>query len=95
MTRHKNSIPRFNVKHDYLKNSFFPLTIIEWNNLDPNVRTSENLAPFKKRILAFIRPSANSTVHCQNAKSLKLINPFVPKAPFLYPLKTSENPKVL
>ena len=95
MTRHKNSIPRFNVKHDYLKNSFFPLTIIEWNNLDSNIRTSENLAPFKKRILAFIRPSANSTVHCQNAKSLKLINPFVPKAPFLYPLKTSENRKVL
>ena len=25
---------------------------------------------------------------------ITIINPFVPNAPFLYPLKTSENPKV-
>ena len=34
MIRHKNSVPLFNVKHDYFKNSFFPSTIIEWNKLD-------------------------------------------------------------
>ena len=34
MTRHKNSVPLFNVKHDYFKNSFFPSTAIEWNKLD-------------------------------------------------------------
>ena len=60
MTRHKNRVPLFNVKHDYFKNSFFPSTVIEWNKLDTNIRNSENLALFKKRILAFIRPFANS-----------------------------------
>ena len=47
--------------------------MIEWNNLDSNIRNSENLAPFKKRILAFIRPSANSTFHCLKPNGLKLI----------------------
>ena len=73
MTRCKKSIPLLNVKHDYFKNSFFPSTIIEWNNLDSNIRNSENLALFKKRILAFIRPSANSTFRCLNPNGLKLI----------------------
>ena len=73
MKRHKNIIPLFNVKHDCLKISFFPSTIIEWNNLDSNVRNSESLALFKKRILAFIRPSANTTCQCHNPRALKLI----------------------
>ena len=73
MTRNKDSIPLFNVKHNYFKNSFFPSTIIEWNNLDSNIRNSESLEIFKKRILAFIRPSANSTFHCHCPDGLKLI----------------------
>ena len=28
---------------------FFPLTIIEWNNLDPHLRKSENFLVFKKQ----------------------------------------------
>ena len=73
MTRHKNSFPLFNVKHEYSKNSFFHSTITEWNNLDSNIRNSESLALYKKRILTFIRPSANSTLHCHNSNGLKLI----------------------
>ena len=73
MTRCKKNIPLLNVKHDYFKSSFFPSTIIEWNNLDSNIRNPENLALFKKRILALIRPSANSTFHCLNPNGLKLI----------------------
>ena len=73
MTRYKNSISLFNVKHDYFKNYFFPLTTIEWNNLDSNIRNSESLAIFKKRILAFRGPSANSTFHCHCPEGLKLI----------------------
>ena len=73
MARYKNSIPLFNVKHDYFKNSFFPSTVIEWKKLDSNIRNSESLALFKKRILAFIRPFANSTFQCYNPKGLKLI----------------------
>ena len=55
MTRHKNSIPLFNIKHDYFKKCFFSSTIIEWSNLDSNIRNSESLAIFKKHILDFIR----------------------------------------
>ena len=73
MTRHKNSVPLFNVKHDYFKNSFFPSTVIEWNKLDSNIRNSESLALFKKCILAFIRPFTNSTFQYHNPKGLKLI----------------------
>ena len=73
MTRCRKSIPLLSVKQDYFKNSFFPSTIIEWNNLDSNITNSENLVLFKNRILAFIRPSANSTFHCLNPNGLKLI----------------------
>ena len=73
MTRYKNSILLFYVKHEYLKNSFFTSSIIEWHNIDSNIRNSESLALSKKRILAFIRPSANSNFHCHNNKGLKLI----------------------
>ena len=73
MTRHKNSVRLFSVKHDYLKNSFFPSTAIEWNKLDSNRRKSESLMLFKKSILIFIRPFANSAFQCDNPKGLKLI----------------------
>ena len=52
---------------------FFPLTIIEWNNLDSNIRNFGSLAIFKKHILAFIRPAANGTFHCHSPAGLKLI----------------------
>ena len=73
MARHRNSVPLFNVKHDYFKNSFFPSIVIEWYKLDSNVTNSESLLLFKKRIVAFIRPFANSTFQCHNPKGLKLI----------------------
>ena len=72
MTTHKNSIPLFNVKHDYFKNSFFPPTVTDWNKLDSNIRNSDSLVLFKKSTLAFIRPFANSTFQCLNPKGLKL-----------------------
>ena len=33
-TRHSNNIPVIHTRHNYFKNSFFPSTISEWNNLD-------------------------------------------------------------
>ena len=56
-----------------LKILFFPSTVIEWNKLDSNIRNCESLAPFRKRILAFISPFANSTFQCHSPKGLKLI----------------------
>ena len=73
MMRHKKGVSLFNVKRDYFKNSFFPSAVTERNKLDSNIRNSESLTHFKKRILALIRPFANSTFQCHNNKSLKLI----------------------
>ena len=52
MTRNKNSIPLFNVKHDYFKNSFFPSTIIERNSLDSNIKNSES-GDFQETYISF------------------------------------------
>ena len=74
--RTRNNIdnsPRFNVKHALFKNSFFPSTVIEWNNLDKSIRSSESFAVFKKTILQFIRPTPNSTFNCHNPIGIKLI----------------------
>ena len=73
ITRQKNIFPLFNVNHGFKKIFFFRSTIIQWNNLDPNIRNSDSLSLFKKRILAFIRLSANSNFHCHDPKTLKEI----------------------
>ena len=57
----------------FLKNSFFPSTIIEWNKLDHNIRNSSSFNIFRKSILKFIRPSANSLFNCNNPKEIKFI----------------------
>ena len=45
-TRNHNNIRLFNVKHEYLRNSFFPSTVIEWNKLDNNIQNSESVSAF-------------------------------------------------
>ena len=67
------NIPRFNVKHNFFKNSFFPSSVIEWNNLGKSIRSSESLALFKKSILQFIRPTPNRTFKCHNPTRIKPI----------------------
>ena len=62
------NIPLFNRKHKFLKKSFFPSTIIEWNNLDPHLRKSENFSVFKNNIRKFIRPSPNSVYNCHSPR---------------------------
>ena len=46
-----------------------------------------SVVPQKTYSFHFLRISADNL-------KVKFLNPFVPKAPFLYPLKTSENRKV-
>ena len=73
-TRQCNRTPATNVKHDFLKNNFFPSTIIEGNKLDLKIKNSESIKTAKKRILSFIRPSPNSTFNCHNPKGIKLLS---------------------
>ena len=61
----------------FSKTLFFPSTISEWNKLDPNHRNSESFLAFKKNILQFIRPTANSVYNCHNPKGIKLITRFL------------------
>ena len=73
-TRQCNKIPAINVKHDFFKNTFFPSTIMEWNKLDWEIKNSEVIETFRKRIISFIRPSANSTLNCHNPRRIKLLS---------------------
>ena len=59
-TRTVGNIPVIKTKHNFLKNSFFPSAIIEWNKIDPNLRNSKSISVFKEKILNFIRPFPNS-----------------------------------
>ena len=72
-TRNVDYIPCFNSRHNFFRNSFFPSTLIEWNNLDIDIRNSESYAIFKKSILRFIRPSENPIFNCLNSGGIKLI----------------------
>ena len=74
-TRQCNKIPAINVKYDFFKNTFFlPSKIIEWNKLDWEIKNSGSIVTFKKIILSFIRPSANSTFNYHNPRGIKLLS---------------------
>ena len=45
--RDHNNIPLFNVKHEYIRNPFFPSTVVEWNKFDNNIRNLESVRAFK------------------------------------------------
>ena len=72
-TRNMDNISFFKTRHSFFKNSFFPSTIIEWNNLDHNIRNSSSFNIFRRSILKFFRPSANSFFNCHNLKGIKFI----------------------
>ena len=73
ITRNSDEIPLFKTNHNFYKNSFFPSTTIEWNNLDHDLRNTESYTLFRSSILKFIRPSPNSFYGCQNIMGIKLI----------------------
>ena len=72
-TRHSKNISAIHLKHDLFKNLFFPSTISEWNNLDWKMRNSGSLSIFKKNLLNFIRPCANSIFNVHNPYVSKLL----------------------
>ena len=58
--------------HNFFKNYFFPSAVIEWNKLDSRLRKFKSLTDFKKNILSFIRPKANSVFNCNRSTGLKI-----------------------
>ena len=55
------------------KNSFFPSTISKWKNLDCKIRNSGSLSIFKKNLLNFIWPCANSIFNIHNPYGIKFL----------------------
>ena len=72
-TRDTNNIPAIHVKRNYFKDSFFPSTISKWIKFDSKVRNSGSLSIFKKCLLNFIRPCANSIFNIHNPYGIKLL----------------------
>ena len=73
ITRNHTNILLFKTNHIFFKNSIFPFTIIEWNNLDPKLRNSDSYGTFKNTILKFLSPSPNSVFKCQNPQGIKFL----------------------
>ena len=61
----------FTLNITFSKNPFFPSTVVEWNKLDPNLRSAAVLSVFKKNFVKFTRPSPNSVFNCRNCKGIK------------------------
>ena len=71
-TRNTDKITLFRTKHNFFKNYLFSSTVIEWNQLDPNLQSAASLNVFKKNS-KFIRPSPNSVFNCHNCKVIKYL----------------------
>ena len=56
-----------------LKILFFLSSVLEWNKLDSFIRYSETFTLFKKRLLEFIRPKANSIFNIHNPMGIKYL----------------------
>ena len=68
-----HNIPFFKARHTFLKNSFFLSTITEWNKLDQKIKKASSFNIFRKSIVKFIRPSANSSFNRHNPRGIKFI----------------------
>ena len=73
ITRNHVNIPLLKTNHNFFENSFSQSTIIEWNNLNPNLRNSDTYGTFENAILKFIRPSPNSVFECRNPQGIKFL----------------------
>ena len=61
----------------FFKNFFIPSKILEWNKLDQEIRNAKSYTLFRKHILSFIRPEADSIFSVHNRKGKKLTRPRV------------------
>ena len=72
-TRGSDNIPSLGTKHVFFYNTYFPAAIKEWNRLDIDIRKSDSISIFKRRILSFIRPLPNKVSNSHNPQRLKLL----------------------
>ena len=65
--------PNFKVRPEVLRNSFFPYTVYERNNLDNIIKLFESYLMFRKKMLNLMRPKCNETYGIYNPTELKLL----------------------
>ena len=70
-TRNTDDAPYF--RHNFFKNSFFPSALIELNKLGSRLRKVKSFNDFKKNILSFTGPNADSVFNCNSSKGLKFV----------------------
>ena len=78
VTKSIHDIIYFKTRQTFLKSSFFPSTIIEWNKLDHNIGNSTNIIlklaiGIRNIILKFISLYANSFFNSYNHKEIKFV----------------------
>ena len=64
--------PNFKVRSEVLRNSFFPCTVNERNNLDNIIKLSESYLMSRKGMLNLIRPKCNETYGIYSPTGMKL-----------------------
>ena len=67
------NISNIKTRSNFLRNSFFPSTITEWNKLDRDIHNSDSFNNFNLSLLKFVRPVANSVFDINNPYGLKLL----------------------
>ena len=77
-SRHYNTLTipkldRFSAEQKLLVILFLPQAIREWNKLDTSICQAPSYSVFRKALLDFIRPTANSTFGTNNVSGLKLL----------------------
>ena len=66
-------LDRFSAEQKLLVILFLPRTIREWNKLDTSIYQAASYSVFRKALLDFIRPTANSTFGTNDVSGLKLL----------------------
>ena len=66
ITRNIDTVPLFNTRHTFYKNSFYTCTTVEWNNLDKVRRYNETFGLFRSNTVQFIRPPPNKFPNSQD-----------------------------
>ena len=68
--RSRPVVGQIRARTEKFKASFYPHCLLEWNKLDPEIRTSPTVGIFKKKLCAQIRPPANSVYGIHDPKGV-------------------------
>ena len=71
--RNQPVVGQIRARTEKYKSSFFPNSLHEWNQLDPEIRESPSIAIFKNILLSIIGPLSNSVFGIYDPRGLSLL----------------------